>query len=257
MKAVLLAAGLGTRLRPLTETVPKCMVPLGGKPLLEWWILQLLDIGVKEILINTFYLKEQVDDFINASPYQTYVKLVHEPELLGTLGTIRNLQPYLDNQATFIAHADNFCITDFNAFVDAYHSRPAGCDMTMMLFETDNPSGCGMVETGENGRIVSYVEKPQSFTGGNLANAAVFIASPDAIARMCQGEFGGNEICRDFVPCEIGRINTFFNPDVMIDVGTLESYTKAQSVADKVCSSVPEFSECKSTKSSDSMGIAS
>ena len=95
-RALLLAAGLGTRLRPLTMQTPKCLVPIGGEPLLGHWLRKLELAGCDSVLVNTHYLAEQVKAFLQSwqSPRMN-VSSVHEPELLGTAGTL------LANQEVF------------------------------------------------------------------------------------------------------------------------------------------------------------
>ena len=88
MRAILLAAGLGTRLRPITETIPKCLVPINGKPLIDYWLEQLTKAGIEKFLINTHYLHEQVESYIEQSKFAGMVDLVYEKELLLTGGTV-------------------------------------------------------------------------------------------------------------------------------------------------------------------------
>ena len=76
MKAILLAAGLGTRLKPLTNTIPKCLVPISGRPLLSYWLEKLANLGINEILINVHYLAEQVENYISQSPYRDKITIV-------------------------------------------------------------------------------------------------------------------------------------------------------------------------------------
>src|SRR5258708_3459839 len=107
MKALLLAAGLGTRLRPITNHIPKCLVPIKQKPLLAYWLDLLLPNGIDELLINTHYLPEAVEDFVNQSPWRDRITLVHEDELLGTGGTLLKNRNFFKNESFFIGHADN------------------------------------------------------------------------------------------------------------------------------------------------------
>ena len=90
MRALLLAAGLGTRLKPITNNIPKCLVPIGGKPLLQIWLEKLEKAGVKKFLINTHYLHEQVESFIFKSRFKNSVELYWEKKLKGTAGTLFN-----------------------------------------------------------------------------------------------------------------------------------------------------------------------
>ena len=88
MRALLLAAGLGTRLRPITDTIPKCLVPINGAPLLQIWLERLTEAGIGPFLINTHYLEEQVKTFLEESAFLERAKLIHENYLLGTAGTL-------------------------------------------------------------------------------------------------------------------------------------------------------------------------
>ena len=95
MKALLLSAGIGSRLRPLTLKTPKCLVPINNKPLLQYWLEQLEKIGVKEFIINTHYLHDQVQDFIKKSKFSERITVIYEDELLGTGGTLKKMLKYL------------------------------------------------------------------------------------------------------------------------------------------------------------------
>src|SRR5579863_4066102 len=88
MRALLLAAGLGTRLRPVTDSVPKCLVPIQGRPLLDYWLELLLPAPIERVLVNTYYLADQVRAYHAASPWRARVDLVHEAVLFGTGGTV-------------------------------------------------------------------------------------------------------------------------------------------------------------------------
>jgi mannose-1-phosphate guanylyltransferase len=149
MRALLLSAGLGTRLRPLTETLPKCLAPIRGKPLLEIWLDRLSAAGIEEFLINTHYLNNQVEYFIAASRYKDRVTLVHEKKLLGTAGTLAANIDFFQNQDGMLIHADNYCLSDLREFQEAHNRRPKECVMTMMTFRTDTPESCGIVNLDE------------------------------------------------------------------------------------------------------------
>jgi len=232
MKVLLLSAGLGTRLRPITDTLPKCLLPVAGKPLMAWWLEQLIQLGCEHIYINTHYLHKQVEAFIEASEYKSYVTLIHEPVLLGTLGSVRNLAQYLEGDSNFlIAHADNFCVTDWQKFVLAHGNRPKECDLTLMLFKTPTPESCGMVKTDDKGVIGEYVEKPKTGWHGEWANAAVMLLSPQALQDMLKLAPEYNDICRDFLPTMIRRMHSYQNQDILVDVGTVASLQLANDMA--------------------------
>src|SRR5688572_30374554 len=106
MRALLLAGGLGTRLRPLTDRIPKCLVPIHGKPLLEYWLDLLFQGGVETALVNTHYLPEPVRAFVEASHWRDRITLVHEDVLLGTGGTVLRNREFFGGEAFIVAHAD-------------------------------------------------------------------------------------------------------------------------------------------------------
>ena len=146
--AILLAAGKGTRLRPLTDHTPKCMVPIMGRPLLDYWITACHKAGFGPIIINTYHLADQVEQFVRQSPLSESVVLVHEKELLGTGGTILALKQLLSG-TFFVAHADNLSVFDMAKFLTAHANRPQGCLMTMLLFETPTPESCRLFSQTE------------------------------------------------------------------------------------------------------------
>lgn len=240
MKAFLLAGGYGTRLKPLTDSIPKCLVEIAGKPLLGYWLEQLVANGCKDILINTHYLHDKVEQYLAQSGFAQYVTTVHEPKLLGTLGSVKKNRDFFagdvnDSDASLIAHADNFCLTDWQAFIKSYQQRPASCDLTMMLFNTPTPWSCGLVKVDKEGVLTDYIEKPEEAKTkpqlyGDLANAAVFIANPKAIEAICSMPEDQDDLCRDYLPLQIGKANTFVNDNIHIDIGTPETYALANEV---------------------------
>lgn len=226
MKAFLLSAGLGSRLRPLTDRVPKCLAPICGKPLLQIWLETLSQAGVSSFLINTHYMAEQVRDFVAKSPFAHQIELVYEPELLGTAGSIRQWRDKLGGGDVFLCHADNLCICDFRAFFGAYHGREEDVLGTMMTFTTDTPESCGIVETDGQGRILSYWEKDPT-ARGNLANAAVYVVSSQ-FCDMVAKDQNAFDLSKDIIPQIYQRLNSFQNTVLHRDIGTLSSYALAQ-----------------------------
>ncbi len=227
MKVILLAAGFGTRLRPLTDTIPKCLVPIKGKPLLEIWLEKLNVAGVGPFLVNTHYLHEKVDAFIKSSQYVNAVTIVPEKNLLGTAGTLIANLDFFEGQDGLLIHADNYCLADFKAFTRAHNERPKECLMTMMTFRADNPSSCGIVELDDRGVVIDFHEKVKS-PPGNHANGAVYILSAELLSML-----GGNELknVTDFstevLHRLLGRIYTYETCEIFLDVGTPETYAKA------------------------------
>lgn len=226
MRAILLAAGCGTRLRPLTNKIPKCLVPIKGRPLLDIWLERLTQAGVGPFLINTHYLAEQVETFIEFSSYREQVSLVRERQLLGTAGTLVANLDFFQGEDGMLIHADNYCLADFRAFVRAHRQRPAECVMTMMAFRTDTPASCGIVELDDRGVVVGFHEKVAA-PPGNLANGAVYILSVELLERMKKDLHAVQDFSTEVLHRFVGRIYVHETSEVFLDVGTPEAYAKA------------------------------
>ena len=228
MKAILLAAGLGTRLRPITDTIPKCLVLINGRPLLDIWLENLTKAGVGPFLINTFYLADKVEAYIKTSKYKDYVTLVRESELLGTAGTLRANYKFLDDEDGMLIHADNYCLTDFNIFLKLHAQRPPQCVMSMMSFYTDTPESCGIIEVDNNNIVTGFYEKMVN-PPGNLANGAVYILSKEFIQLVVKAKY--NDFSTQVIPNFIGRIFNYENKGVHIDIGNPIAYKRAQNIS--------------------------
>ena len=226
MRAILLAAGLGTRLRPLTRTIPKCLVPIKRRPLLEIWLERLAHAGFGPFLINTGYLAEQVEDFIEANPYHDQVTLVFEPVLRGTAGTLIENIDFFQAEDGMLIHADNYCMADFAAFKHAHLCRPIECLMTMMTFRTDDPSSCGIVELNERGVVVCFHEKVSNPIG-NLANGAVYLLSAEFLKIMRNDLHNLEDFSTEVLHRFVGRIYSYETSEMFLDVGTPANYEKA------------------------------
>jgi mannose-1-phosphate guanylyltransferase len=226
MRAILLAAGYGTRLRPLTNNIPKCLVPINGKPLLQIWLERLTDAGIGPFLINTHYLSKQVEEFIDSSPYRDQVALVHELELMGTAGTLKANLDFFQGEDGLLIHADNYCLENFKNFVNAHQNRCAECLLTMMTFRTDSPSSCGIVELDERGVVIAFYEKISS-PPGNLANGAIYILSKELIAILASEIHNPADFSTEILGRFLGHIFTYETKEFFLDIGTPEAYSLA------------------------------
>lgn len=226
MKALLLAAGEGTRLRPITNEIPKCLVPIAGKPLLEYWLENLTKAGVKEFIINLSYLHTQVEEFVEKSIYKDKITLVYEKELLNTGGTLLANKDFFYNEPFLLVHADNLSFCDFEAFINAHIHRPQNTEITMMLFYTDTPQSCGIVELDENGVVQQFYEKVHN-PPSNIANGAVYICEPSILIFLENLRKEKIDFSLEVLPNYIGKINTFLNDVYHRDIGTPKSYISA------------------------------
>lgn len=227
MKALLLAAGLGTRLRPLTEKVPKCLVPIHGKPLLAYWLDLLLPGGISHVIVNTHHLAAQVGEFRERSTWRERITLVHEPVLLGTAGTVLANRAFFGDEPFLVAHADNLTRFPVSEFILSHRQRPAGAAMTMMTFDTDAPQTCGIVETDASGLVRRFHEKV-AHPPGNRANAAVYVVENEVVDFLATLGTPVIDFSTQVIPRFIGRIATFHNGDYHRDIGSAESLRAAE-----------------------------
>jgi mannose-1-phosphate guanylyltransferase len=230
MKAILLAAGFGTRLRPITDNIPKCLVPINGKPLLLIWLERLSNAGFKEFLINTHYLSNQVNDFINGSIFKSKCIIADEKILQGTAGTLLSNLKFIGEEECMLIHADNYCLADFNEFILAHKQRPPNCLMTLMTFRTDNPTSCGIIELDENKVVIGFHEKVES-PPNNLANGAIYILSNELIKTINNKFPKARDFSTEILPHFLGKIYTYECNEIFMDIGTPESYLRANNLS--------------------------
>lgn len=227
MRALLLAAGIGTRLRPFTDSVPKCLVSIHGRPLLAYWLDLLFGAGLEGVVINTHYLSHLVDAFVETSQWNERIQLVYEERLLGTGGTLLANRDRLGSEPFLVAHADNLTRFDVPSFVARHRTRPPNVDLTMMTFRTDDPESCGIVEVDSEG-IVRALHEKTAAPQGNLANAAVYICEPTIFDLLSEIGSPIIDISTQVLPRLVGRMLTFHNSDYHRDIGTPESLSRAE-----------------------------
>jgi mannose-1-phosphate guanylyltransferase len=227
MRALLLAAGFGTRLRPLTDHTPKCLVEVNGRPLLDYWFDLLFEAGVERVLVNTHYLAEKVRAHIANSRFRNRVDLVHEDVLLGTGGTMLANRGWAGRAPLLVAHADN--LTDFapRELIDAHARRPPRVVLSMLAFRTDDPRSCGILELDENGLVRAFHEKVTE-PPGNLANAAVYVVDPEVMNLMASFDRKTIDFSTQVIPVLMNRIQALDIARYHRDIGTPEALAKAQ-----------------------------
>jgi mannose-1-phosphate guanylyltransferase len=227
MRALLLAAGFGTRLRPVTDKVPKCLVTIRGKPLLQYWLDALFAAGAERVLVNTHYLSEAIRAFLMTCPARDKVDLAFEPELLGTGGTIAANAAFFAGEAGLVLHADNLSDMNLMDLVGAHRRRPPQCAMTMATFDTDQPQSCGIVECDEQDIVIAFHEKV-SRPPGIRANAAAYVMEPEVI-RLCEDRFDRFlDLSTAVIPQYLGRILAYHHGGYHRDIGSLDSLRQAR-----------------------------
>ena len=129
MRALLLCAGYGKRLHPITKYIPKCLVEINKTTMIEIWLKKLVELGITDVLINTHYMAEKVEKHVNSLNFPLNIKLVYEEKLLGTAGTLKKNKCFFKNQPLMLIHTDNLSLFDSNAFINKFKSRTKNIDM--------------------------------------------------------------------------------------------------------------------------------
>ena len=230
LRALLLAAGFGTRLRPLTLKIPKCLVRINDKPILKYWLEKLESLNTESVLINTHYLHTQVDDFLkNQSFSKIKVGQFYEKELLGTAGTLLANKSFFCDSIGLLIHADNFSSVNLNDFVKAHKNRPSHCLLTMLTFNTKTPSNCGIVEIDKDGVVVGFHEKASN-PPSNKANGAIYAFDFEFIKWLEIHCPQASDFSTEVIPELIGRISTWHTNESFIDIGTPSSLYEANHI---------------------------
>jgi mannose-1-phosphate guanylyltransferase len=224
MKAFLLAAGMGSRLRPITDTIPKCMVPIDGRPMLDIWLDALDYAGADEVLVNLHHLPDVVRRHVDARTRPPAVRAFFEPELLGSAGTLRANRAWVETDEMFLAcYADNLTDFDLRSLVAAHKEH--GALATLTVFHSEHPSTGGVVELDESGTVTGFAEKPANPVS-DLVNAGMYAFGPGVL-----DEIGGptpRDIGYDLLPRLVGRAKAVPVEGYLRDIGTVAAYRRAQ-----------------------------
>jgi len=233
-KAVILAAGEGTRLRPLTFDRPKPMLPVAGRPLLEHTLAWLRGYDITQIAINLHYRPEAIRDTLSdGHRFGVTITYSYEPVLRGTAGALKPLQAFLD-ETFVIVYGDVLTNLDLSRLI-AFHRAAPGAQMTLSLYRVPNPTEKGLVDLDEAGRVRRFVEKPppnQVFT--DLASAGVIVAEPGILDAIPADGF--DDIGHNLVPRLLAAGTPIYGwplPEgaYLIDIGSPEQYAQAQAWA--------------------------
>ncbi len=221
---MVLAAGYGTRLRPLTDTIPKCLVPIRGVPMLQIWLDTCRRFGIDQVLINVNTHADRVEEFLRRASSSLAVTLVHEPNLLGSAGTLLMNRHWIGSDDCFwVFYADVLHRADLNAMLRLHHSR--GAAATLGIYRVAHPERCGIVRVDSENVIRGFVEKPMT-PAGDMAFSGLMIGTPcllDSIPAALPSDIG-----YDVLPRLAGRMIAFPIDEYLIDIGTIENYHAAQ-----------------------------
>jgi mannose-1-phosphate guanylyltransferase len=223
VKAFLLAAGLGTRLRPITNTTPKCMLVIDDRPLLDIWLDAFDAAGVDEVLVNLHHLPDVVRRHLAERTAPPSVRTFFEPELLGSAGTLLANRAWVEDEEFFLAcNADNLTDFDLRSLIDAHCEH--GPIATLAVFHSENPSAGGVVELDASGKIIGFVEKP-SEPVSDLVNAGMYAFHPSLLDEV---KGAPADIGYDLLPRLVDRARAVPVDGYFRDVGTADAYRRAR-----------------------------
>jgi mannose-1-phosphate guanylyltransferase len=224
MKAFLLAGGHGTRLKPLTDGIPKCLLPIRGIPMLQIWFELCRRHGIDEVLINLHSHAEAVRRFIEENKNGLRVHLFEEEILLGSAGTLLANRHWVRKETAFwVFYADVLTTADMNHMLD-FHRRRAQI-ATIGVSEVPDPTRCGIVQLDELGIVRAFVEKP-TVPFSHLAFSGLMLATPHLLDDI--PEHSPVDLGLHVLPRLVGRMAAYRISDYLLDIGTPENYRAAQ-----------------------------
>ncbi|GAH98443.1 unnamed protein product [marine sediment metagenome] len=189
MKVMILAAGLGTRLRPLTDLISKPMVPIVNKPVMEHIIELLEKHDLKEIIVNLHWYPEVIRDYFkDGSRFNVNIQYSYEDELLGTAGGVKKAKDFFENKTFLVISGDALTDIDLSNLIKYHKQKKSLC--TMVLTNVDEPSAYGVVILNDEKRITGFQEKPpQGKEKSKLANSGIYVFEPEIFEYIPDNEF--------------------------------------------------------------------
>lgn len=224
MKAIILAGGFGTRLKHLTENMPKPLLPIKGKPIMEHAMDNFKRHGIKDILISVSYCADQIEDYFkDGGSRGVNIAYCFENEPLGTGGAIKSCTRGISE--TFIAiNGDNLADFDWTAMLEQH--KETGAKITMALYPVDDVTQYGIAKL-DGQKIVKFIEKPsQEDAPSNLNNAGAYIIEPDALDILPDGKSSMEKDCFEKL-AEQGVVYAFPHEGQWFPTDTIEKYGAA------------------------------
>jgi NDP-sugar pyrophosphorylase family protein len=228
VKAMILAAGRGTRLKPLTNSIPKPMIPFAGKPLLEHIIKLLAQHGFDELIINLYHLPEVIQDYFgDGSQWNVHIDYSLESELLGTAGAVSKVANFFD-EPFLVYYGDNLTNFDLTDMLQAH--RRHGEIASIGLLWMDDPTTRGIIGLDASGRIDRFVEKPrpEQVFADYLINAGTYILEPEIFDFIPRDQV--SDFSHDIFPTLRGEGRTLYGHRMrgdLLSTDTLERYEDA------------------------------
>ncbi len=225
--AAILAGGLGTRLQSVVADRPKVLAPVAGRPYLAYLLDQLAVVGVREVVLLTGHLAEQVKDAFGDTYGGMRLRYCVEPSPLGTAGSLRHALALFRTPRVLLLNGDSYVEMDFAALLEQHHRQKA--DVSLVLCRVDDTSRFGRVEVDADGRVVRFEEKRKD-AGSGWINAGVYLLRRDVIDSIPPARAVSLE--RDVLPQWITtgcRVQAYQTTGRFLDIGTPESYAAGAS----------------------------
>jgi len=232
LKAFLLVAGRGERLKPLTDATPKCLLPIHGKPLLQIWLENLAHYEIDEVLINTYWLPAQVQNFVESwsrRHKKPQIALYHESVLLGSAGTLLANRQWAGRGPFFIIYGDNLTRFDLQKMLVFHgnHRQP----LTIRIYRGADPKRAGIVCLDDNDIVIDFEEKPlhpKSDVGAGgiyIADNRIFDYYPEQKGNRRREAL---DLSYDVLPRMVGKMKAYDSGEFSMDIGTPDSLAEAR-----------------------------
>ena len=227
MKGVILCAGEGERLLPMTLTTPKPLLPIGDKPLIDHTIAWLASYEIHDLFINLHHLGEMIGAHLgDGSRYGARITYSKEEELQGTAGALRAFSQLLD-EPFVVVYGDILTQFDLKK-LEAFHRAHGGIG-TLVVQRTNRPHDCDIVEVDTDNKVIALHHAPGDFSHGNLGNAALYLLEPEILEFL--PPHGPADFVVDLFPHALEAGNAIYayeSDEELLDIGTHARYEEAQ-----------------------------
>ena len=221
MKAVILAGGLGTRLRPYTKSLPKPMLPLGGKPILEYEIEWVKKNGIKEIVLCVSYLRNKIEDYFgDGKKFGVKIEYAISKKPLATAGQLKTAEKFIDD--TFVClYGDS--IYNFSLRNMIKHHKKSKANVTMSLFDYRFNLKYGVIDTKKSGQVTAWNEKPEFSAKINIG---CYVMEPEVLKLIPKNkEYGMDDVIRKVLSRK-KKVSSVTSKNGFIDIGDKDTYEK-------------------------------
>jgi len=226
LKALVLAGGFGTRLRPLSCSRPKTLFPLANQPLIDYTLQNLAQGGVDTIILSVYYMAENIVRYLGPTKYDMGILYSREQRPLGKGGGIKNAEDMLNGEPFIVLNGDIITDLDLRRLI-SFHEEKGGL-ATIALYQVKDPSRYGSVEIDREGRITRFVEKPEpGLAPSNLINAGIYVLEPEVLEYMPPGNRFDTEVEVFPVLAQERKLFGFEFHGYWTDIGVPEEYLNA------------------------------